>query len=349
MRNKFIKIVGLGKVRKNRINILIFAVVVILLAVFGGRIFGKKTQTPETQTVTRGSIKSTISASGSIEGEKQATLHFQTPGRVAWIGVKEGDKVKKWQVIAKLDAVQLNSNLQIAQSNLRAAEATLQRVYDSVKGHETDESFTQKETRTAAETAKDKAYEAVISAQNALSNSVLIAPFAGVVVSVSENITPGANASVTDTVVVADVSSFKFTAQVDEVDYGKVAMGQKAEISLDAYPDEIFTGTVSYIGKAGVKTAGGGVTIPVEVKFDSKGKNMAVGLSGDVDFILEEKDGVLILPKSFVVSKGGESKVLVLENGKEKEIFVSTGASTLTDIEITGGLSEGQIVVLPKN
>ena len=349
MRNKFIKIIGLGKVRKSRINILILVAAVILLAVFGGKIFGKKAPPAETQTVERGSIKSTISASGFIEGEKQATLHFQTPGRVSWVGVKEGDEVKKWQAIAKLDAVQLNSNLQIAQSNLRAAEATLQRVYDNVKGHEADESFVQKETRTAAETAKDKAYEAVISAQDALSNAVLFAPFSGVIVTVSENITPGANAAMTDTVVIADVSSFKFTAQVDEVDYGNVSLGQKAEISLDAYPDEIFTGTVSYIGKAGIKTAGGGVTIPVEIKFDSKGKNMAVGLSGDVDFILEEKDGVLVLPKNFVFSKDGESKVLVLENGKEKEIPVSTGASTLTDIEITGGLSEGQVVLLPKN
>jgi len=330
---------------------LLILVGVVLLAAFfaaGKGSLREKGSGLETIQVRRQDISTTVSASGAIEGEQQATLHFQSPGKVSWVGVTKGEEVNKGQVLAKLDTVQLNASLQIARSNLRAAETTLERVYDDVKDHDDDETFTQKETRTTAEVAKDKAYDAVLSAQKALTNSTLIAPFDGVVVSISDNIIPGANIALTDTLVIADTSRFKFVAQVDEVDYGKITLGQKAEISLDAFSDEIFEGIVSYIGKAGVKTAGGGVTIPIEIQFDSNGNNMAVGLSGDVEFIVEEKENVLVIPKRYLSYKDGNSVVYIFENGNQEEKIVTTGLTTLTEIEIIEGLSEDQEVILPK-
>lgn len=333
-------------VSKNKWKVLAF-IVVVLIVLIGRNLITSNGDELVTQKVERQDLVSTISASGAVEGKNQATLHFNAPGKLVWVGVSQGDEVKKWQSLAGLDAVQLNANLQIARSNLRAAEATLERVYDSVKGHDDDESFTQKETRTAAEVAKDNAYDAVLSAQNALSNATLIAPFNGTVVSISDNFTPGANVALTDTIVIADVSEFKFTAQVDEVDFGKIKLGQKAEISLDAFPDEIFEGTVSYIGKAGIKTVTGGITLPVEVQFDSKGYDMAVGLSGDVEFVLDQKEDVLVVPGNYIKQKDGASVVYILENGNIVEKKVSTGLTTLAEIEIIEGLEEGQVIVLP--
>jgi len=338
--------------KKNR-KIIIPVLIIILVAavIFGKKSLGQKsanTNQTKTETVARKDLQFTVSASGAVEGEKEASLHFQSPGKVAWVGVTEGKEIKKGQALAQLDTTQLSANLQIARSNLRAAEATLDRVYDNVKGHENDESFNQKEARTAAETAKDKAYDAVLSAQDALKNSTLIAPFNGVVISISDNITPGANAALTDAIVIADVSKFKFVAQVDEVDYGQIALDQKVKISLDAFPDETFEGTVTNIGKAGIKTASGGVTIPVEIRFDSKGKNIAIGLSGDADFIVEERKNVLVLPKNYLESQNDENKVFILENGKTVEKKVTIGLSTLTEVEIVEGLEEGQEVILPK-
>lgn len=334
-------------ISKNKRRVVVLIVIVLFILIGINLVTDNGNNEMVTQEVVRQDLASTISASGAIEGKNQATLHFNAPGKLAWVGVSQGDEVKKWQSLAQLDTVQLNANLQIARSNLRAAEATLDRIYDNVKGHDSDESFTQKETRTAAEVAKDNAYNAVLAAQNALTNATLIAPFAGTIVSISDNFTPGANVSLTDTIIVADVSEFKFTAQVDEVDFGKIKLGQKAEISLDAFPDETFEGTVSYIGKAGVKTVAGGVTIPVEIQFDAKGQSMAVGLSGDVEFILDQKEDALTVPVNYIEQKDGTSVVYVLEGGSKVEREVATGLTTLTEVEILKGLEEGQTIILP--
>ncbi len=335
-------------IRENRWKVIIFVIVALSILIGKSLITGNSDEMVTTKVV-RQDLFSTISASGSIKGKSQATLHFNTPGKLAWVGVSQGEDVKKWQSLAQLDAVQLNANLQIANSNLRAAEATLDRVYDSVKDHDNDESFTQKETRTAAEVAKDNAYNAVLATRNALSNTTLIAPFNGTVVSISDNFTPGANIALTDTIVVADVSEFKFTAQVDEIDYGKIKLGQKAKISLDAFPDETFEGTVSYIGKAGVKTATGGVTIPIEIQFDSNGSNMAVGLSGDVEFVLDQRENALVIPGNYIKQKDGISVVYIIEDGNKIEKEVNVGLTTLTEVEIIKGLEEGQVIALPGN
>ena len=329
--------------------ILTEVVLLVFLLIYSKSLLFKKENGFETTQVQRQDISTTVSASGTIEAENQANLHFQSLGKVSWVGVSKGDKVNKWQTLAKLDTTQLNANLQIARSSLRAAEATLERVHDDVKDNDDDESFTQKETRTAAEVAKDNAYEAVVSAQKALANSTLTAPFSGVVISISDNITPGANILLTDFVTVANVDELKFVAQVDEVDYGKIEIGQKVEIFLDAFSDEVFEGTVSYVGKAGNKTVGGGVTIPVDIQFNTNGNNMVVGFNGDVEFIVEHKESVLVVPKQYVKIINGKEIVYILKDGKHEERKITSGLSTLVQIEILEGLEKGEEIVLVKN
>jgi RND family efflux transporter MFP subunit len=336
--------------RNKRLIILIEAILLVALLIFGKDLLFKKENEFETTRVSRQNISTTVSASGTVEAQQQANLHFQSLGKVSWVGVVKGDRVNKWQALAKLDTVQLNTSLQIAHSNLRGAEATLERVYDDVKDHDDDESFTQKETRTTAEIAKDNAYEAVVSAQKAIVNSTLIAPFSGVVVSVSDNMTPGTNIALTDIITIADTSKFKFTAQVDEVDYGQIEVGEKVEISLDAFPDEVFEGTVSYISEVGIKTAGGGVTVPIDIEFDTNGNSLAINLGGDVEFNVEEKENVLVVPREYVKTKNGESIVYVLkERNRSEERVVKTGLNTLFEVEIMEGLIEGEEIVLVRN
>jgi len=111
----------------------------------------------------------------------------------------------------------------------------------------------------------------------------------------------------------------------------------------------VFAGTVSYIGKEGVKTAGGGVTIPIDIQFNSDGNNLAVGLNGDVEFVVEEKESVLIVPKEYVKTKNSDSIVYILKDGKPEERKVKTGLTTLSQVEITEGLEKDEEIVLVKN
>lgn len=265
------------------IRILALAVVALVL----GRILEvgpfrqkpEETQAPQEET----QFQEIVSASGVLETEERAILHFQTAGKLAWLGVEEGDTVVRGQAIAKLDTIKLNADLQRARSDLREAEATLERVYDEVKGHEKDETFAQKETRTIAEVAKDKAWEAVIKAEKDLREATLISPISGVVVSTGE-LVAGQNVLTTDTIEIINTDSFVFIAQLDEIDYERVKLGQKVKIRLDAFPEEEFQAEVILVGGATTTTKTGITAIPVKITIPVDPRFID-GLNGDVEFL----------------------------------------------------------------
>lgn len=261
--------------------------VVLGLALILGRTLGVGPWTKRPQEVQAPQeeveFQEVISASGVLEVEERAVLHFQSAGKLVWLGVEEGDIVRRGQAIANLDTVKLNSDLQRARSDLREAEATLERVYDEVKGHATDETFEQKEKRTKAEVAKDKIWEAVVKAEKDLREATLVSPIAGVVVSTG-GLIAGQNVLATDTIEIVNPASFIFTAQLDEIDYQKVSLGQKARARLDAFPEEEFSGEVVLVGSATVTTKTGITAIPVKIKI-TKDTRFIHGLNGDVEFL----------------------------------------------------------------
>ena len=301
----------------------------------------------KTTRVERGTIKETVSASGTIEAKQQVELHFQTLGKVSWVGVTEGDIVKKGQALAKLDTVILNNQHLQAQNSVQQATEVLDEFIDTYRDNLSSPEKIHK--RTQLEKAVDSARLAASNAAKSLADATLMAPFGGVVISISNNIVPGANISLVDAITIADTSEFKFMAQVDEVDYGQIEIGQEVEISLDSFSDEMFLGIVSYIGKEGIKTAGGGVTIPIEIQFNPDGNNLAVGLNGDVEFIIEQKESVLIVPREYVKTKNGSAIVYLLKAVQPEERKVETGLTTLSQVEIIEGLEEGEKIVLVKN
>ena len=180
----------------------------------------------------------------------------------------------------------------------------------------------------------------------------MVSPIAGEITAI-KGITVGeqlvAIALANSYIKVVDFSSLYFVVQVDEVDYGKIKTEQKVEIALDSFPEETYEGIVTYIGKEGIKTASGGITIPVDIQFNSDAESLVVGLNGDAEFIIEEKESVLVIPKEYVKTKNGESMVYVLKDDKPEERKVATGLSTLSKIEIIEGLVEGEEIVLVKN
>ena len=180
-----------GKFTSRRFIVLL----VIVLIIVGLRFRSSRQPKFEVETVKveSGSLVESISASGKVSADKAVNLAFPTSGKIAWLGVKEGDMVVKGQALASLDKTVLNSTFQKESSDLRDAQATLLRVHDDVKDHDDDETFTQKETRTAAEVANDKAYEDYLTAQYNLNNATLISPFAGIVTSFASGLSKGVN------------------------------------------------------------------------------------------------------------------------------------------------------------
>jgi macrolide-specific efflux system membrane fusion protein len=135
----------------------------------------------DTFEIKKGTVQEELILTGSVKADEHTNLSFSTSGKIIWVGVSEGDWVKKGQALAKIDTTSLNAAYQRARSDLRSADASVEKAHDDVKDHDGDETYAQKETRTTAEVAKDKAWEAVKIAEQNLNNATLLAPFEGLV------------------------------------------------------------------------------------------------------------------------------------------------------------------------
>ncbi|HKZ34942.1 MAG TPA: efflux RND transporter periplasmic adaptor subunit [Patescibacteria group bacterium] len=319
----------------------------LIVGLVGGVIWWRSSlgrKSPETAVVERGIVKEELILSGEMKAEKHTELHFSTSGEVTWIGATEGQWVKKGQRLAQLDAKNLNSTLEMAKADLRSAEAKLARVLDDVHGHDSDETFTQRETRTAAEVVKDKAYEAVLQAEKNLNGATLVAPFDGMVTSVVIPFS-GINVLYSQPMIeVMNPETMYFEVSADQTEVTDLTLGQAVTIVMDSFADESFEGEVSYLGYT-PKAGETGTSYLVKVKLqnvDTVAHKFRVGMTGDAKFLLSQKDNVLYLPPRFINSDGEGTYVkLEAENNKH---YVETGIEGEDRVEVIGNLSEGEIV-----
>ncbi|MGB9911335.1 MAG: efflux RND transporter periplasmic adaptor subunit [Microgenomates group bacterium] len=313
-------------------------------------------QSPEekyqTTKVRRGNLKITVSASGKIEAEKQVTLRFQTGGLLSWVGVRKGDKVKKWQTIASLDTRELEKDLKkrlLAYMNQRWDFEQTQDNYN-VHGKPLNELILTEEEKRILEKAQFNLDSTVLDVEIrdlSIKLAKLVSPIEGIVVEAEPSL-PGVNILPTNSYfTIIDPSQMKFVADVDEVDIGKVKLDQKAIITLDAYENQTFEGKVKKISFAAITTKGGGTAFPVEISLpENHEEKFKWGMNGDVEIIIEEVDNALIIPSEAIIKKEGKNYVKVLEKGKIKEKEITTGLETEEEIEILSGLQEGDIIIL---
>ena len=160
-KNIFGRILG-----KKKLLSLLFIITLIGFGVWKFAFSGKEEKIESTQ-IKKGSVLQELVLSGEIDADEYVKFTFPTSGKIAWVGVKEGDWAKEGQALSKLDTIYLNAAYQRARADLRSAEATVQKIHDDVKNHNSDETFTQKKDRTAAEVARDNAFDSVKEAQRA--------------------------------------------------------------------------------------------------------------------------------------------------------------------------------------
>lgn len=322
--------------RKYKIIGLIVVVVLGLFIISGN----KKVVPLQFASVKKQNIRQEISGSGTLTGTNSASLHFKTSGRLAYINVKTGDKVTRGQVIGGLDTQDLTIALRQAQNTLRDKRAIVDKIKDDTKDN-TSETYTQRQTRTTAEVAQDNAYDSVLAAQRAFQDSVITSPIAGVVT--KADFLPGQNVSSADIIAqVVDFSAIVFSAEVDEADIAKAAVGQKAEITLNAYGDKIFQGEVSEILQETETTANGATVVAVKILLDDQSVKNIAGLNGQVNIITSEKNNVLSIPLDAL--QNGNTVFIKTALGLNKQ-KVEIGLESDTAVEIIGGLKEGEQIV----
>lgn len=301
----------------------------------------------ETTEVARGELVESVSASGEVKADETANLTFQTSGKLAWVGVKEGDRVITGQGIAKLDTLALSVANQQALNNYRDKQALAEKAEDEVKDHAGDETFAQKATRTTAQVARDNAYDSVRAAEQALRLATIISPFDGIVTTANPVI-PGINVTpATATYVIVNPDSVYFSTDVNEVDIPKVHPGQKVLIHLDAYPDDVFEGFAEKIGFQSATTSTGATAYKVRVGLPKNTDlRFKVGMNGDAEFTLEIKEDVLLVPATTVIEEKSQTYIWVVDaNSRAQKVEVKTDSSSINNIEIVSGLSAGAKVV----
>jgi len=323
--------------RKLLIVVLVICLVVLLIS----RSRANGNGTTKEDTVKRGTVEEELTLTGEVKATEYAILQFNASGTVSWVGVKVGDVVKKGQALMKLDTVKLNSAYQVALSNLRAAEANLDEIHDSVKGNDSDETFAQKNLRTAAETAKDKAYEAFVAAQKDLRDSTLVAPFGGIIAIVNTE-SSGINiTATTPQVVLVNPETTYFEVSADQTEVSRFKVGDKAKIVLDAFDEETIEGQVTSISVA-PDTTESGTVYPIRIMLQKSAiEKYKIAMTGDASFVTSRKENVLYVPSSFVNSDKEGQYVLVAN--KEKR-YIEVGIEGADSTEITGNILEGDKV-----
>lgn len=331
---------NLLKKRWFRVIAVIFVLVVTAILIFSG----KNKKQIEKAVVVKGPIREELVLTGSISADKHVTLYFPTSGKISWVGVKEGQKVKRGQALTSLDKTVLNAAYMQALNTYKNYQASAENTLDSVKNHSSDETFAQKATRTAAETARDSAYDGLKAAEYNLNNSTLYAPFEGIITALPFS-NPGVNVNFTDPQVeILDPESIYFEVEADQNEVTILGEKMPVTIILDSFRDKTILGTVSFVS---LSPKMGETSTIYKVKIDLNKNSLGdlkprIGMSGDARFMISEKKETLYAPLIFVNSDKDGKYVNLGKMGNK--VRVKTGIENEENIEIIEGVKEGDIL-----
>jgi RND family efflux transporter MFP subunit len=318
---------------------IISIVVIVVLLVIGFLLFPKNPKPILTQAVSRGDVIKMVSVTGKVDSSISVNLTFQTPETLSYVGVKLGDSVKKYQLIASLDQNQLQASLRQAQQQFTAAKAASQQYYDNHTN--ATESDSEKVQRTAIDSAQNQAYDQIVKVQHDIANSSIYAPIAGIMTRMDAQ-TAGVNVTPATVFTITDPTTMVFSMDVDEADIGNIQVGQPINVSLDAFPNTIVELKVLQIDFVSHLTTSGGTafTVKAALPFNNQYR---VGISGNADIITSTKHNVLNIPLSSVM----EDNTVYVQMGKnylKKKITLGLQSDTIT--EVRSGLSQGEIVAV---
>lgn len=325
---------------------LLAAVIIAVAAKFGLTMYSnaaKPVSTSQIVTAERGDITSIVSATGTIKPVNMVDVSSKITGLIKEVRVNENDQVTAGQVLLVLDDNRLQTT--VAQADARLANAAAnyerqQRLFGSgaVAQQQLDAALMDYNVATAA----------YADAVSQLSDTVIKAPIDGKIIGkpipAGQTVAPGISNPMV-LVTIADMSKMQIETQVDESDIGRVAVGQKASFTVDAYPAKTFSGIVSNVSqRANIQQNVVYYTVTIDV-FEP-GDLLKPTMTARVSIQVGETQNALILPLNAVKQNKGQSYVQVQRNGQVQNVNVTTGLANDEKIEILSGLNDGEQIVL---
>ncbi len=294
-------------------------------------------------------LKEILSLSGEINAEEKVSLKFQTSGRLAWVGVKEGDYVKKYQTLAGLDQRDIKNRLQKYLNTFVSQRLTFDQTKDDYwnKQYDLSESI----RKSAERTLQDSQYDLNNSVLDVELQSLTVeyanlwTPIEGIVTHVSApfsgvNITPaGAEFEV------VNPKTLYFSVTAEQGDVINLKKGMIGEISFDAFPKKKYKGELYYISFS-PKEGETGTVYEIRVKLDEETLNLPLKLAmtGDLDLLIKEEKNVLSVPSSFIKKDKKGNYVFVNSPSKKVKKYLEVFDEIDGKYIIINGLTENEVI-----
>ena len=317
-----------------------------------------------------------LNATGYVVAQRKAAVASKATGRLEWLGVAEGSRVREGEIIARLENRDVTAAMEQAAAGVKLARANLEQGMAELKDAEAAfgrsgdllaKGFVSAAAHDAVTARLDKA-KATISglqasiavaeanlrgARVAVEQTLIRAPFNGVVLTKAANVgdvvTPFSSALDAKGAVVtmADMATLEVEADVSESNLAKITPGQPCEIQLDAIPDTRFAGAVHRLVPTVDRAK---ATVMTKIRFAGIDARVLPEMSAKVAFLSrpvaddERAARMGVLPGA-VIARGGRSVVFLIDGGKVAEVAVETGGKIGDMIELRRGVTPGDKVV----
>ncbi|HEU4853890.1 MAG TPA: efflux RND transporter periplasmic adaptor subunit [Nitrosospira sp.] len=373
---------GAGLVGRGKRPGFLMAAIIIGISILAGTFYFRSGNPVEVESATVTTAYPSqsftlLNATGYVVAQRKAAVASKATGRVEWLGVTEGSRVKAGEVIARLENADVTATMEQASANVRVAAANLQQAQAELvearaaynrnselvaKGFISPSAYDIAEARYQKAQAVVGSYKASVSAAEAnyraariaVEHTLIRAPFDGVVLTKSANIgdvvTPFSSALDAKGAVVtmADMNTLEVEADVSESNLAKVELDQPCEIQLDALPDVRLRGRVQRIVPTVDRAK---ATVLVKIRFVDHDPRVLPEMSAKVAFLEKEmpdaqRTARIVVQPAAVVQRNGQNVVFVIKEGKAVETPVETGERIGDLVEVVKGPKAGEKVIL---
>lgn len=315
-----------------------------------------------------------LTASGYVVARRKAVVSAKIQGRLSELRVEEGSQVRQGELLARLESSDYEAALQSARAQVLRAEADLgesqrqarlaqQLFEDKIGSRDTLDAALSRVRIGEASLAQAQASAA--QSQAFLENTVIRAPFSGVVVKkmaeVGESVAPippGVNLSTSSGAIVAlaDLATLEVEADVAEANVARLGADQPAEVTVEAIPDRRYKAVLRQVIPTADRTK---ATVMVKVTILDKDRDLKPEMSAKVDFLEAEQASARVVegaptpaapptisvPKEAVATRDGKTFVFVVQDGRARQVAVEVGRERQGLVVVQQGLSGSETLV----
>ena len=324
--------------------------------------------TVELGAVKRADMSQKLTVVGNLIGAATVEAGPKVSGRLETVAVRMGDRVSRGQRLAKIEDGELLEQIKQAKASFDVTSATIRQREADLRLAQSNlersrslyereliprQTFDDTDARSQAAFAQLDLAKAQYAQSQArldeldinLSNTVITSPVNGFIG--KRTLDPGAWVTPNSVFLsVVDISVVRIVADVVERDLRRITQGLKADVEVDAFPGETFTGRVAHVAPVldpATRTA------QVEIEIANQAFRLKPGMYARVSFMIEQRENTLVVPTSAIVTVGGNPGVFLPSKGDENQVAtfkpVQTGMSNQNLVEVSSGLSEGERVV----